>query len=350
MLKFTHCADFHLDFKQYGLQQRYEDYFNTTEDIFIKSKENNVDCIIIAGDIFNSKRPSGESIKRFIEIKNKYKIPVYAIDGNHDKAGHAWLDICGIGKLDKPVEIKGNVFLGIDYCRANQFKEKLIELDENNIKVDVLVMHQAISEMFDFGGGDFSTSWLVPAAKSLGVKYIAMGDIHSYSLKTIDGLSLSYPGSPEPTSVSQLGGTGFINIVTLGDEVEIKKITLNSREFIRVRASGDNTKLIRKIEQGYTPFVIIEYLNGEGLDLIGVLNEHGVMYQTRLLIDEEDSGEEKIVFDRYDAVKYVRQVTNKFFNENTEEYSLTVAILDDPEGGIDIMKEYLKTRGLLGGY
>lgn len=347
MLKFTHSADSHLDFMQYGMRQRFDDFFLSTESVFQKSKELGSEFILFAGDIFNSKRPSGESIRRFVELKNKYGIPVYAIDGNHDRSGNAWLEVCGITPINKVLDIKGVKFFGIDSCRPTQFKEKLIELSESGESIDVLAMHQAVMELFDYGSSDYSLSWLVPACDALGVKYVALGDIHTHCLKEIDGIKFSYPSAPEPTSISQVGGTGFMNFVTIDDnKVDVEKIKLKTREFIRLSSEDDNSKVLNSIDDNNKPFIILEHKKGDALDIIELLKEKDIMYQSKLVLINEDTDEKQETFDRYDAIKYVRQVTSKFFSEDKDEYQLTVQILDNPDDGVKILKNYLLEKGI----
>jgi exonuclease SbcD len=87
-LKVLHTADVHLDLDGYGADphaQRYRDVmhqaFSTAIDLAI---EENVDLLLIAGDLFDSNRPSREVVDFAIRELRRAGRPIVMIPGNHD--------------------------------------------------------------------------------------------------------------------------------------------------------------------------------------------------------------------------------------------------------------------------
>jgi exonuclease SbcD len=87
-LKVLHTADVHLDLDGYGADshtRRYRDInhqaFRTVIDVAIQE---NVDLLLIAGDLFDSNRPSSDVVDFAIEELRRAGRPTVIIPGNHD--------------------------------------------------------------------------------------------------------------------------------------------------------------------------------------------------------------------------------------------------------------------------
>ena len=87
-LKILHTADVHLDLDGYVADpytQRYREIiqqaFSTVIDLAIQES---VDLLVIAGDLFDSNRPSGDVVDFAIQELRRAGRPVVMIPGNHD--------------------------------------------------------------------------------------------------------------------------------------------------------------------------------------------------------------------------------------------------------------------------
>ncbi|UCH37891.1 MAG: metallophosphoesterase, partial [Candidatus Bathyarchaeota archaeon] len=83
-MKIALAADFHLDFRQFNRQQRWQDYVNTFVKITRKVAESDPNAYIIAGDLFEKYRPHAGVIRRFLKEISRLDCPVILIRGNHD--------------------------------------------------------------------------------------------------------------------------------------------------------------------------------------------------------------------------------------------------------------------------
>jgi len=93
MTKFIHVGDIHAGKTLHNLS-RNDDAEYAVSQIIDFAKKENVDFVLLAGDVFNQYNPDTEAIKIIFDFMikelNALKIPIVMIAGNHD--GHAFLD------------------------------------------------------------------------------------------------------------------------------------------------------------------------------------------------------------------------------------------------------------------
>lgn len=104
-IKFIHMADTHLGYQQYNLPERKRDFNVVFNWVLNKSIKEEVDFILLAGDVFNTNRSDPETIAAIYQMITQFKlncmenlnreIPIIAIEGNHDKSNYfserSWL-------------------------------------------------------------------------------------------------------------------------------------------------------------------------------------------------------------------------------------------------------------------
>jgi exonuclease SbcD len=86
---FVHAADLHLDYMQYNLDVRREDFDMAFRELVDKTIDLKPDFMIIAGDVFQQARPSNVTLENAITNFRRLRdagIPVLAVDGSHDSA------------------------------------------------------------------------------------------------------------------------------------------------------------------------------------------------------------------------------------------------------------------------
>jgi len=86
-MKILHTADWHLG-KRLEKFSRIEEQHEVLEEIIQIADDNDVDCVLIAGDLFDNFNPSTEAVELFYRslkrLSNNGKRVVVAIAGNHD--------------------------------------------------------------------------------------------------------------------------------------------------------------------------------------------------------------------------------------------------------------------------
>ena len=219
-MKFAHMADAHLG--AFSKNPKLRDLnFKAFQKAINKSIEENVDFIIIAGDLFHNPLPDMDLVKRTVEVLNKaksYGIPIYVVYGSHDFSAGATslLDVLAEAgvfyKVTKyemkenkirllPVEDRktGVKIVGMPGLTASMevryFTEDAIDMNYlEKIKGEkIFVFHTTIAELKpDY----ISDKNAVPISKfPKGFDYYAGGHLHERIISKINNSSLIYPGA-----------------------------------------------------------------------------------------------------------------------------------------------------------
>lgn len=88
-MKFAHFADLHLGYEQYNQPWRAEDFASAFRRAAELAIAEDIEFAIIAGDLFHRSVPSPKTLNDAIEVLKLFKaknIPVFAVEGNHDKS------------------------------------------------------------------------------------------------------------------------------------------------------------------------------------------------------------------------------------------------------------------------
>ncbi len=337
-MKFVHIADLHLGRTQFNQPFRYDDYLKAFRETIEKSVKMKVDFILIAGDLFHVSKPSPRTLRDAIEvlsIPKKRDIPVFAIEGNHDKTiretsvfdllEHLGL-LYTVGLKREPRESefqrsdkKGSAYLIHGevgdlkiYGLRHYSRWQLIRGDKNLLKSlfkkgDILMLHQAI----DYLSSD------TPYAKAFDLhvnelpesfSYYALGHIHLARIAEPSKTGLSgpivYPGSPERSEVREASHRivyrkrlverelienrkGFYVVEDFQPEfVEVK-----TRPFYSVTVEGSSKEEFRKklreivplLEKGSIAVITLEGTVKGGLSIAevqDVIRDSGVAYYT----------------------------------------------------------------------
>lgn len=135
-MKFLHTADWHLGVKTNGRDRLGEQKKVLNEILSIANYEN-VDCVIIAGDIFNTANPSAEAEELFFDTIEKLSNGgdrfVFVLAGNHDDPTRLSAGL--------PLASKHNIALASDLKKLNEksFNKnsvvRVIETGRGHIKI-----------------------------------------------------------------------------------------------------------------------------------------------------------------------------------------------------------------------
>ena len=235
MAKFLHIADVHLGFDRYNSKVRTQDFFHTLWDVFERyAIQANVDFVVIAGDLFEHRMIQPAILNQAqlcLQQLQAAKIPVIAIEGNHDNCPYgtktSWLRYLsdwGLLKLLEPgpdktmytpwneetkrggyidldcgVRVLGSSWYGAAAPRAIEQIAAAMETLPAGPGSTVLLFHHGLEGQIARYSGALRYNDLLPL-KAAGVDYLGLGHIHKHY--TVDNWVFN-PGSLEANNVEE---------------------------------------------------------------------------------------------------------------------------------------------------
>lgn len=238
-MKFIHTADIHLGKSFSFLGDKGSLLRNVQIEALKKitdlTQSEDIDFLIIAGDLFESNEVSSRLIKKAVDIlKSIDPIPVLISPGTHDL-----LDDKSVyrrkefqGSNIKVFGIDGTVIKVKDaaiHGRPNDTKQggvhPLKEMKPvDTAKFNIAVIHASVEIEGKSNPEDYLVNTKEIAAS--GMDYVALGHWHRMSDFSIKGVAAWYSGSPEVTKFDEADMAGNVMLVNLGKktEVEAKKV------------------------------------------------------------------------------------------------------------------------------
>lgn len=210
-MRFIHCADLHLDSKMTSnlsreqAKERKMEILRTYSRMIDYAKENKIDGIIIAGDLFDTRNISATARNMVKDsIMSNPQIEFYYLKGNHDSDNF-------FSKLDDiPENLHlfneewttydcGNISLsGIEIDSGNE-STLYNSLVLDNDKYNIVIMHGQIGQIN------------LNALKNKGIDYLALGHVHEYQNEPIDNRGIyCYSGCLEGRGFDECGAKGFV--------------------------------------------------------------------------------------------------------------------------------------------
>lgn len=250
-MQFAHLADTHMGYRQYGLSERENDFFEVFDQAIEEVVGERPDFAIHSGDLFEYSRPPTRALltaqKGILRLKES-KVPIYAIAGNHDVVmrknalpPQILFKDFGLKLISprNPYYLEGDVFIGgapyTSKYHSKQLVERLEGIEKSSVDFDkrILVLHQGIDRYipyeYELKIGDVPQSF----------NYCAFGHIHERVVDDFGEGKLAYPGSTEVWRSNEVegyrkNGKGFYLVDISGDVPEIENIDLKlPREFIK---------------------------------------------------------------------------------------------------------------------
>ena len=267
MLHILHTADWHLG-------QTFFDYERREEHVvFLKwlrqqVREQEVDLLLVAGDIFDTQNPSAEAQKMYygflrdITTENP-QLQVIIIAGNHDSAARLEapnplleamnVTVRGVVKRTTDGEIdfdnliipldKGGVCLAVPYLRQGDYPHsatysegiqamytELITRAKVQGASPIIAMGHLQATGSEISDKDKSERLIIggletvsPVSFDGGVTYTALGHLHR--AQRVSGRdNVRYAGAPLPMSFAERNNKQGVTLVTIGDETIIDRL------------------------------------------------------------------------------------------------------------------------------
>lgn len=372
-MRILHTADNHLGVRQYGLAARQEDFSNAVFQVANAAQDHSVDMVTFGGDQFHSTHPPAQAV---VDLRNAVKaagVACYGIDGNHDVSGSQWLRICGIEPLERWNEdgtpellTSGGVSMfGLNSYVPSVFRQKLKQLADNlTCKLDVLLVHMPLSDIWNKGGGLDKTAItaqeITDALAGKGLRLVLLGDIHDYTETVVGGVRYIYPGSTEITASDENRDKGALLVEVTPDDVKLERVPIQTRPFLDIHIASDDDlenllANVQAVEGSRTPVVLVTYdktVKGALARISAILNDKHLfraMPARSGIADTLGSGDVPDMissFDRDAAIKMLKAVLLDDFETNSDAPALIVEMLDAPGKVAAIAEAYVKGKGI----
>lgn len=262
-MKIIHCADLHLDSKmetnltREQADERRGEILQTFVNMVEYAKNNEIQVIIIAGDLFDTIKDSQKRIKtRVLEvIKNAPNIDFLYLQGNHDNSDYYK------SLEDTPSNLKffSNTWTKYQYddviiagveLHSNTQASIYSELALKEDHVNIVVLHGQESQ---YAGKDKAEIINLGELQNKYIDYLALGHIHEYKYTKLDNRGkYCYPGCLEGRGFDECGEKGFVVLDIHDKSINQTFIKCAKRIFheIPVDISGlvTETDIINKIE------------------------------------------------------------------------------------------------------
>lgn len=237
-MKFIHTADLHLASPFQGLtnmpDQLWKQIYNSTFTAFQKIVDaaisNQVDFVLIAGDIYDGERKSIAAVNFFKEQMNrlaKQQIPVFLCYGNHDYQKEPDKD----QGLPTNVHVFGNqvstdqitladgstvAITGFSY--GQQWIEKDPTTDypvKGTVNWQIGMLH---GSLYQAGGNNNYAPFTLDELKSKHYDYWALGHIHKHQILAEDP-AIVYSGNPQGRHKNEGGDHGYYLVTSAGSRL-----------------------------------------------------------------------------------------------------------------------------------
>ncbi len=224
-MKIIHCADIHLDSRllanldERRAKLRREEILNTFLKMADYAVENDVEAILIAGDLFDTRRVSA-GVRHAVEavIRNHADIRFYLLKGNHEAAG--FLD--ALEAMPENLKLfseewtsyvlnpqrRGDIVLtGAELTAEDSgllYSSLVLDVDKFNI----VMLH---GQQAQYKGKNKAETIALGELRGKGIDYLALGHVHAYHMEELDRRGRwCYSGCLEGRGFDECGEHGFV--------------------------------------------------------------------------------------------------------------------------------------------
>lgn len=225
-MKIIHCSDVHLDSPMESnlsasqARERNAEICATFGRLVRYAAENQVDAVLIAGDLFDTRRVSAQTVDFVLErIRRAEKVEFFYLRGNHDAQRSAFEE------LDFPENLKcfgaqwtsyqyGNVVIAGMELEREKWDASYDTLKLQTDNINIVMLHGQVSTQ--------SGEELIPLPKLRGkhIDYLALGHIHSFQKEKLDDRGFwCYCGCLEGRGFDECGEKGFVELEVQNHQV-----------------------------------------------------------------------------------------------------------------------------------
>ncbi len=222
--RFIHCADLHLGSRFVGIassdpekgRRMKESTFNALGNIVRKAKEENVDFVVLSGDIFDDSNETPLTRAVFADALKEIGVPCYIAYGNHDYAGR-WAD---------SIPLPDNAFVfpdeaacfcypseegciariyGISHSVRHVTRDLTEGISDDSGIFSLAAVHCDVDP--PAGSGSVYAPCSLRSLLNKGIDYWALGHIHKRSILN-EYPHVVYPGNTQGRDIGESGRKG----------------------------------------------------------------------------------------------------------------------------------------------
>lgn len=353
-LKIIHCADLHIDssmetnLSREKAEQRKEELITAFEKMVKFAVINDVQAIVIAGDLFDSEKTIKRDIRKrvFHTIRSNSDIKFFYLRGNHDNADF----FSDFSEL--PVNLKlfrsdrWNSFNIGDVCitgrETNVFSDKIYkELTLDSSRINIVTMHGQLDNSMKITNQSLINK---NSLKGKNIDYLALGHIHSFSEGKIDERgNFCYSGCLEGRGFDETGTKGFVLLEIDEKNRKIKPVFIKSSIRIIYKKNIDITnlefyseildKILLEVRDVSESSLIKINLTGQVSEKAEVLVEsfEKQLYERFFYVRIYDETETKIDYEKYRndfslKGEFVRLVESKNISEKQKSFIIKTGL------------------------
>lgn len=214
-MRLIHCSDLHLDSKMesnlpaHQARERKVEILSTFARLTAWAREQKVDGILIAGDLFDTRRVSAKTAELVLDIMAQAaEVEFFYLRGNHDECR----DVFGGREMPQNVKTFGEnwtcyrrgdvVIAGLE---PENWDSMYAGLELSADTVNIVLLHGQVSTQ---PGQELIA---LPKLRGRNIDYLALGHIHSYQKEKLDDRgSWCYCGCLEGRGFDECGEKGFV--------------------------------------------------------------------------------------------------------------------------------------------
>ncbi len=303
---------------------------------------------VVVGDLFDSSDPDPEVVEWFRREAERFhaqNLPLYCLQGNHDKQPVPWYIASspypihiGGGKLQ---EINGVRCAGFDFASRDVIEKQMAELVNRPVgEIQCLFLHQAVKQALRFEGAwNCDLDW-VPD----GIPLCVMGDIHKtqeYPMR--NGGKAWYTGAGHPRSIEEIGPKWCL---VVNQDLTVDQLPIPSRQIERFTFTtgvpgvdqlarvGEWIAQVTKRDDPLQPICWLSFTDGQDnavSEVVRMCGDQVMVVQVPLVFRQESPGELDARSADQAAVPTLESLLGGFINPSKEPFAYQLALdLIDP--------------------
>ena len=261
-MKIIHCSDLHLDSKMKSnldsmkARERRDEILRTYQNMVEYAAENDVEIIIIAGDMFDKKNITVKAKNVVLDsIFSHPEIDFIYLKGNHDEASF----ILDLEEIPSNLKLFTNtgwtsyrygkiVISGIEFGNLSNYEiYNTLMLNKNDI--NIVTLH---GQEVKYDQKDKAEIINIQSLKNKNIDYLALGHVHRFKQERIDNRGIyCYSGCLEGRGFDECGEKGFV-LLDINEEkqkIESKFIPFAGRHLYEINVDITGTSTTLEVEE-----------------------------------------------------------------------------------------------------